>query len=136
MIVVDPGVEGLGAMLAELVRSNVERDPRCRALLRAPARSVNVRAPDAGVEVGIILGGGQFRVLPAAHARADLEVVTDSDTLMSLSSTPLRFGLPDLMTTEGRAVTKKMLTGELKVRGIVPNLGTLIRLQKLLSVAP
>ena len=53
---------------------------------------------------------------------------------VELSSVPLRFGLPDSMTKEGREVNRKLFTGKLKVKGMALHLGTLTRFNKLLSV--
>jgi hypothetical protein len=39
------------------------------------------------------------------------------------------------MTAEGRAVTRKLLTGDLKVRGLMSHPGVVSRLNRLLSVA-
>lgn len=131
----EPGLEGLGAVLAGLVRGNIERDPARARLLRGRLGRVNVRALDAGVAAGILLGGGRFRVRGTPLPEPHLDVACDSETLMSLSSVPLRFGLPDVGTPEGRAVVAKMLRGDLRVRGMLLNLPVLMRLQRLLSVA-
>ena len=53
---------------------------------------------------------------------------------MALTSVPLRFGLPDATTAEGRAVVLKMLRGELRVKGMVAHPILLGRLNRLLSV--
>ena len=47
---------------------------------------------------------------------------------------PLKFGLPDAMTKEGREVNRKLFTGQLKVRGLFSHPAKLARLNKLLSV--
>ncbi len=53
---------------------------------------------------------------------------------MGLSSMPLKFGLPDVMTKEGREVNRKLMKGQLKVRGLLRHPAKLARLNKLLSV--
>jgi hypothetical protein len=53
---------------------------------------------------------------------------------MGLSAVPLRFGLPDPATTEGRAVTGKLFRRELRIRGLLRHPGKLARLNRLLSV--
>jgi hypothetical protein len=133
-VVVAPGVEGLGSMLAELVRANLARDPARTSLLRAPIARVNVRAEDADAAVGIVFGAGAFRVHPDPIRSPDLEVATDGETLMALTSAPLRFGLPDVGTPEGRAILGKMVRRELRVRGMLAHLPVLVRLNKLLTV--
>lgn len=135
LVLTEEGLDGLGAMLAGLVRGNLERDPRRASLLRGLAGRVNVRARDAGVHVGLVIAAGRLRVLGAPLPGADLSIETDADTLMQLSAVPLRYGLPDATTPDGRAVLQKMLRGELRVRGMWRRPGLLVRVQKLLSVS-
>ena len=133
-VVVDPDVEGLGAMLADLVRGNIEAEPERARLLHGVTGTVNVRAHDAEVAVGMEIRGGQLLVHARPFAKADLEIDTDADTLMGMSTTPLRMGMPDIATAGGRAVVQKILRGQLKVRGMVSKPRLLTRIQRLLSV--
>jgi hypothetical protein len=135
LVVVDPDVEGLGVMLADLVRGNIEANPDRAKLLEGVIGRVNLHARDADVSVGMEFRGGQLFVHARPFPEAELDVDTDADTLMGMSTVPLRFGMPDAMTPDGRAVVAKMLKGQLKVRGMVTKPKLLIRLQKLLSVA-
>ena len=135
LVVVDPDVEGLGVMLADLVRGNIEANPDRARLLEGVIGRVNLRARDADVAVGMEFRGGQLFVRAHPFPKADLDVDTDADTLMGMSTVPLRFGMPDVGSADGRAVVRKMLKGQLKVRGMVTKPKLLIRLQKLLSVA-
>lgn len=134
-MICDPDVEGLGAMLADLIRGNIEADPIRARLLHGVRASVNVRAVDAEVAVGLSFEDGTLRVLPRPFPKANLDISCDAQTLMGMSTAPLRFGLPDPTKPEGRAVIRKMLRGRLKVRGMVAHLPLLIRLQKLLAVS-
>lgn len=131
-VIVAPETEGLGLMLAELVRANLTSYPRRLRHLHKPG-TVNIAATDAEVEVGMRLGAGRLHV-GAAHGIADLMVAATSETLLLLSNIPLRFGLPDSFTPEGRRVTSLLLKGEIKLRGIPRHVGLLRRLNTLLSV--
>ena len=134
LVVLEPGVQGLGEMLAELVRSNLAREPERAELLRGRVSRVNVRASDADMVAGLMVGAGRFRVLPSSLPSPDLDIATDSATLMELSSVPLRFGLPDVATQAGRAITAKLVRGELRVRGMLLRLPLLSRVNRLISV--
>jgi len=128
----DEEPNGLASMLGGLIEANLEQHPEREALLR-PA-TIGITAPDAGVSVTILLAPGRVRVRNGSPGRALLQVTSDSTTLIELSSVPLRFGLPDTMTKEGRAVTGKLLRGGLKVKGMLAHPGVLARFNKLLSV--
>ena len=131
--VVGPEPSGLASMVAELIDQNLARDPERRRLLR---RSVVVLdAPDAEVTVflrvdpeGVRVGDGD---VPDAHLR----IRADSERLLDLTTAPLRFGLPDATTREGRAIVRDLLAGRLRIRGLLGHPLRLARLTKLLSVA-
>ncbi len=81
------------------------------------------------------LKDGSVTVRNGLVGRPDILITADSDGLLGLSSVPLRFGLPDATTKEGREVTVKLLRRELKVKGLLLHPLKLARLNKLLSVA-
>lgn len=128
----DAEPNGLAAMLGGLIEANLLQHPERERLLQRSV--VGITAPDAGVSVTIQIAPGRVALSNGLHGRPDIHVRADSDSLIELSSVPLRFGLPDAGTKEGRAVTRKLLKGELKVRGMYTNLGKVARLNRLLSV--
>jgi hypothetical protein len=124
---------GLAAMLGGLIEGNLTAHPELEKLLSRPA-TYTIVAPDVDVAVSIRLAPGRVTVRNGVVGRPDVKVTTDSETLVGLSSVPLKFGLPDLMTKAGREVNKKLLKGKLKVKGLLLHPGKLGRLNKLLSV--
>jgi hypothetical protein len=128
----DEEPNGLATMLGGLIESNLQAHPERERLLKPAV--VTVTAPDAEVAVTLQISPGRVGVSNGVKGRPDLMVQADSDTLMELSSVPLRFGLPDNMTKEGRAVTGKLMKGKIKVKGMGRSPGKLARLNKLLSV--
>lgn len=130
---VDPEAVGLPHMLADLIKGNLERDPARRDLLAEPG-SANITVTDAEVEVGLLFTGTQLRI-GSPVPEPDLWFTCESDVLMALTSVPLRFGMPDQLTKEGRQVSQWLMNGTLKVKGIPRHLGLMIRLQRLFNVA-
>ncbi len=129
---VDDEPNGLASMLGGLIEANLEQHPERTALLKPAV--VGITAPDVDVAITITIAPGRVAVANGIHGRPHLLVRADSETLIELSSVPLRFGLPDNMTKGGREVTGKLLKGHIKVRGMYRHLGKLARLNKLLSV--
>jgi hypothetical protein len=129
---VDEEPNGLAGMLGGLIEANLAQHPEREALLQPAV--IGITAPDAGVSVTLQIAPGRVGVANGLQGKPHLLVVAESDMLMGLSSVPLRFGLPDNMTEEGRAVTASMLKGRIKVRGLARHPGKLARLNKLLSV--
>jgi hypothetical protein len=120
-------------MVADLIEQNLDRDPARRALLR-PSVAV-LDAPDADVTVylrierdGVRIGDGD---VPDAHVR----IRSDSGRLLDLTTAPLRWGLPDPLRAEGRAIVGDLLRERLRIRGLLLHPLRLVRLTKLLSVA-
>jgi hypothetical protein len=130
----DPVPNGLAAMLGELISQNLARDPRRDRWLRPAA--VTLAASDAQVAVTLRIGRDGVEVVNGSEPGADLRVVTDGHLLLDLAAVPLRLGLPDPFTPEGRAVTGALLGRRLRVRGLLAHPLRVMRLNLLLSAAP
>jgi hypothetical protein len=127
------GVEpsGFAALVADLIEQNLARDPGRRRLLR---RCVAVlEAPDADVTVHLRLADDGVRVGDGDVPDAHLRVRSDAERLLALTAAPLRLGLPDVATPQGRAVVRDLLAGRLRIRGLMAHPVRLARLTKLLS---
>jgi hypothetical protein len=129
----DPEPDGLATMLGGLIEANLAAHPDREALLRKRATFAIV-APDVDVAVSIRLYRGTVTVRNGVIGRPDVTIRASSDDLMGLSSVPLRWGLPDLRTKEGREINRKLLKGKLKVKGLLAHPGKLAQLNKLMSV--
>lgn len=127
----DAEPNGLASMLGTLIEQNLARDPGRRRLLRPSV--VALTATDAGVAVTLRIGEGVIEVANDADPRPNLAVLTDAHRLLDLAGVPLRMGLPDPFTGPGRAVTGALLTGRLRVRGMLRHPLGLTRLNRLLS---
>ena len=77
---------------------------------------------------GVRAGDGD---VPGAHLR----IQADSGRLLDLTTAPLRFGLPDPMAPEGRAILRDLLARRVRIRGLLRHPLRLARLTQLLSVA-
>jgi hypothetical protein len=133
---VDQEPNGLAAMVGGLIEANLEQYPDRRSLLHPAV--VELGARDAGVSVRIALSPDRVAVSNGASrpgCRPQVRVRADSDALMLLSSVPLRFGLPDPFSREGRRVLGKVLRREIRISGLFAHPLTVARLTRLLSVS-
>jgi len=128
----DEEPNGLAAIIGGLIEGNLQQHPEREALLKPAV--VGITAPDVGVSITLQIAPGRVGVANGLQGKPHLLVEANSDTLIELSSVPLRFGLPDNFTKDGRAVTGSLMKGRIKVRGMTRHLGRLARLNKLLSV--
>jgi hypothetical protein len=131
VMLADAEPNGLASMLARLIEQNLARHPgRARLLTGGSAALV---APDAGVEVTVRLGPGDVVVSNGVDPAADLVVTAASGRLLGLAGTPLRFGLPDGLTNDGRAVLKDLASRRVAIQGMISHPGLVRRLTMLLS---
>lgn len=135
VVFVETEPNGLATMVGELIRANLERDPERQRLLRGA--SVGLTAPDAGVSVTLhVARGGPVTIANGrVGAKPDLRIRADSHALLELASAPLRFGFPDPLRREGRAVIRKLFAGEVRVAGMLLHPRKLARFTMLMSVA-
>lgn len=134
VILTDPENGGLDAMVAGLLSAAVE-DPAKARTLDAMKGVVTIAVPDAEVEVGLRFSNGVCRVSPAGIPGSTMRIEMPSETLLSFSSIPLLYGLPSVLTAEGRAFTKQVLRREVRITGLVRHLRLVTRLNTLLSLA-
>ena len=130
----DPGPNGLSSMIGGLIEANLRANPDRAELLRPSTVALTVT--DAGVSTSLRISPSGVEVAnERPRARVDLGVRASSSDLIALSAMPLRFGLPDPLRREGRAIIGKLLRGRIRVSGLVRHPAKLTRLTRLLSVA-
>ena len=129
----DTEPNGLASMLGGIMEGNLASNPERERLL-SDVSTYGIRAPDVDVAVSIRLAPGKITVRNGIVGKPDILVQADSETLVALSSVPLKFGLPDIGTKEGREINKKLLKGQLKVKGLLLHPRKLATLNKLLTV--
>lgn len=130
---VDDEPNGLATMIGGLIEANVAAHPE-RARFLGPPAMVGIVARDAEVACTVRLAPDRITVANGLTGRPAVIVRADTETLTDLTSVPLRMGFPDAMTSAGRAVTAKLLKGDLRVRGLIRHPGVVSRLNRLLSV--
>jgi hypothetical protein len=129
---IDHEPNGLAAMLGALIQANLTVHPD-RARYLAPPAVFSIHAPDAEVGVSIRLSTGRVVIRNGVVGRAHVRIEADSGSLIGLTAVPLRFGLPDVTTKEGRAVIGDVIGRRLRIRGMLVHPGKLARLNRLLS---
>lgn len=129
----DPDPNGLASMLGALIEANLRANPDRAELLRPSM--VELTATDAEVSASLHISPSGVEVAnQRPPTRVDLGVRASSSDLIALSAMPLRFGLPDPLRREGRAIIGKLLLGRIRVSGLVRHPAKLTRLTRLLSV--
>ena len=134
---------GLAAMLAELVRQNLEAKPHKKADFAGLGGSVAIVADDADVALTLIFRrGGKLTIHDGIVGVPDVTIRGPSEVIMALSNMPLatRLGLPfpnprdrDAVRAV-RTVTDAMRAGRLHVYGMAFHPWMVMKLTRVMSI--
>jgi hypothetical protein len=131
VVYADASPSGLAAMLGGLIDQNLAGEPGRRRLMK---RSVfAIEAPDAEVAVTLHVSPTGVRVADGVDESAQVRVRADSARLLAIAGAPLRFGLPDLLSPQGREVIADIVRGRVRITGLVSHPVLVARLTTLLS---
>jgi len=79
--------------------------------------------------------GGLLRVSNGLKRDRKITIRTDADTVMMLSNLAIGpFGMPVYVDGVGRGIVRKLLTGGLKIDGMLTNVPTLNQVTRVFSV--
>jgi hypothetical protein len=123
---------GLAELVAGLLQQHLAREPSRASGLRPAVVVLSV--PDAEVAVTVRLSRGIIRVADGDAADAHLRIVAPSGRLLALAAAPLRAGMPDPLTRDGRAALADVLTGRVRVHGLLRHPRRLAGFTSVLSV--
>ncbi len=122
-------------MLGGLIEANVGSRPEKRADFDELKARVGIFVTDIAEGVTLDFQGGHMLVRNGLLEARDITIRCDAGTVMQLSNVRIGFaGMPNYADRTGREVVAKMLTGKLKIEGIVGNITTLNRVTRLFSV--
>ncbi len=131
-----PGAEeaALAMMLSEIIESNLRDKPQKLKDFNKLKTRVYINAYDADLELTLVFNKGELTVHNGNVGQPNISTITDSGTLLDLTNLKIKAGIPWFFDENGREVTKKMLSGKLKIHGLVTRLLPIIRLTKAMSV--
>jgi len=122
-------------MLGGLIEANVRSHPEKERDFDSLKARVGIWVTDIDEGVTLEFKGGNLIVHNGLKSRRTLTIRTDADTVMSLSNLKIGLlGLPVYYDEVGRAVALKLLTGKLKIDGLLPNVMTLNTVTRIFSV--
>jgi hypothetical protein len=133
----DDDPSAFATMLGGLIEANVEgRIEKRKDFSTLVARvGIWVNDIDEGVTLDFKGRGGWLTVHNGLVPNRTLTIRTDAETVMSLSNLKIGpFGLPIYYDEVGRGVAAKLLSGRLKIDGLLPNVMTLNAVTRIFSV--
>jgi hypothetical protein len=131
----DDEPSAFASMLGGLIEANVRsRDDKKRDFETLVA-SVGIFVTDIDEGVTLDFKAGKLTVHNGLRPRRTMTIRADADTVMNLSNLKIGlFGLPVYYDGVGRGVATKLLTGKLKIDGLLPNVMTLNTVTRIFSV--
>lgn len=127
-------------MLADLVRQNLESKPHKQKDFDALDGTVALVADDADVALTLEFRRGSLVVHDGIKGVPDVAVRGSAESIMALSNVPLTKPLALPIPTDRasaevlRGMVKATRTGELRIYGLIRNLGLMNRLTRVMSV--
>jgi len=131
----DEEPSAFASMLGGLIEANVtSRDEKKRDFDSLVAR-VGIFVTDIDEGVTLDFKKGKLTVHNGLRQRRTMTIRTDAETVMSLSNLKIGLlGLPVYYDGVGRGVAAKLLTGKLRIDGLLPNVMTLNAVTRIFSV--
>jgi hypothetical protein len=121
-------------ILGGLIESNVARPEKKKDFDKLLAR-VGIWVTDIDEGVTLAFDAGTLTVYNGLEPKRTITIRADADTVMSLSNLKIGLlGLPVYYDEVGRGVALKLVRGNLKIDGLLPNLATVNRVTRIFSV--
>jgi hypothetical protein len=131
----DAEPSAFASMLGGLIEANVASRPARRKDFRSLNASVGIWVTDIDEGVTLDFHSGHLVVHNGLGSKRDMTIRADADTVMNLSNLKIGlFGMPIYYDQVGRGVAGKLLSGKLRIEGLLGNLATLNTVTRVFSV--
>src|SRR4030088_281533 len=122
-------------MLGGLIEANVAGRPDKREDFASLKARGGIQGQDTDESVTRDFRGGLLKVSNGLKRDRKITIRTDADTVMMLSNLAIGpFGMPIYVDGVGRGIVAKLLTGGLKIDGMLTNIPTLNQVTRVFSV--
>jgi len=122
-------------MLGGLIQANVSGRAEKRQDFDGLKTRVGIQVLDIDEAVTLDFRGGLLRVSNGLKRDRTITIHTDADTVMMLSNLAIGpFGMPVYYDSVGRGIVTKLLSGGLRIDGMLANLPTLNKVTRVFSV--
>jgi hypothetical protein len=125
---------GLPVMLADLIRQNIEKRPDKIKPFESLDAKVLIEIPDIQISAGLEFHRGRLTLSKDLSGKPDLHILADSTTILDLTLLKIKLGLPYFFDKNGFKILKKILCGEIIIKGLFKNFSVLINLTKVMSI--
>jgi hypothetical protein len=122
-------------MLGGLIEANVAGRPEKRPDFDSLEARVGIKVDDIEESITLEFKGGHLAVTNGLKRNRDLTIRADADTVMMLSNLSIGpFGMPIYFDSVGRDIVRRLLSGRLKIDGMLAHVPTLNKVTRVFSV--
>ena len=131
----DSEPSAFASMLGGLIEANVSNSDGKRKDFDELQATVGIFVTDIDEGVTLDFQRGSLLVHNGLQPKRDITIRAEADTVMNLSNLKIGvFGMPVYYDEVGRGVAAKLLTGKLRIDGLLGNLATLNSVTRIFSV--
>ena len=124
----------MAGMLANLLEENLKGNPRKKAALRAMNTVVVIKIVDIDLAITLDFNYGNLTLFEGIESTPHVLIETESAHVMELSNIPMRFGMPNLLSTQGKDMVLLGLKGKLKMKTRPWHLLNVLRLTQVMAI--
>ena len=131
----DKEPSAFAGMLGGLIEANVIARPEKKKDFDSLVARVGIWVNDIDEGVTLVFDAGRLTVYNGLEPQRTITIRADAETVMGLSNLKIGpLGLPVYYDGVGRGIALKLLRGQLKIEGLLPNIATLNRVTRIFSV--
>ena len=131
----DAEPSAFATMLGGLIEANVKGRPEKQGDFDHLVARVGIWVTDIDEGVTLDFKGGKLVVHNGLAAKRTITIRAEADTVMNLSNLKIGpLGMPVYFDETGRGIAMKLLRGQLKIDGLLPNVLTLNAVTRVFSV--
>ena len=121
-------------ILTDLLKTNLEQKPHKLKTFNNLHAVIGIEVTDVGKSVSLVFTGEMVTLEEGLKEGAPVVVTAESEIIISLNFINIKWGLPYYFDEAGRNVIKLLISGQLKIKGMLLHPVILTRLTKVMSV--
>jgi hypothetical protein len=121
-------------ILTDVLNTNLEQKPQKLKTFNNLRAVIGINVTDVGKAVSLVFTGEKVTIEEGIKEKPQVIITADSETIMGLNFVNIKWGLPYYFDEAGRNVIKLLLSGKLKIQGMLLHPVILTRLTKVMSV--
>lgn len=134
LVVNNAGDVPFSGILADVLKTNLEQKPHKLKTFNNLNTIVGIDVTDVGKKVYLVFSGGKVTLEPDTIEKPQVFITAESEKIMGLNFINIKWGLPYYFDEAGRTVIKQLLSGEIKIKGMLFHPIILTRVTKVMSV--